>query len=93
MLWRTCMSMATVMLIWEWLRIFITTRGATPAAVRRVAVSWRASLRQMRRRPAEAATRVKEHKHTGGSDWVFAPAGMQGHSEVCTLIRLSPLPS
>jgi hypothetical protein len=49
-----------VMLICEWPRISITTRGATPAAVRSVAVPCRASCSRIIRRPADRATRVKE---------------------------------
>ncbi len=51
---------SVVMLICEWPRISITTRGATPAAVRRVAVPWRASCSWTTRRPADRASRVKE---------------------------------
>lgn len=56
----TCVYTSMVMLIWEWPRISITTRGAIPAAVRRVAVPCRASWSRMTRRPADWATRVKE---------------------------------
>lgn len=41
--WTTWVWTSMVMLIWEWPRISITARGATPAAVRRVAVPCRAS--------------------------------------------------
>jgi hypothetical protein len=63
----TCVYTSMVMLICEWPRISITTRGATPAAVRRVAVPWRASCRRITRRPADWATRVKERYRLRGS--------------------------
>jgi hypothetical protein len=43
--------------------------GALQAAVRRVAVPWK----RRTRKPAEAATRVKKHKHAGSSARVIAP--------------------
>lgn len=49
-----------VMLIWLWPRISISTRGATPAAVSRVAQPCRASWRRMVRRPTEAVSRENE---------------------------------
>lgn len=57
--WTTCVYTSMVMLSWEWPKTSITTRGATPAAVRRVAVPYRASCSRMTRRPADWATRVK----------------------------------
>jgi hypothetical protein len=59
--------MFIVTAIWLCPRISITTRGATPAAVRRVAHPWRASCSRITRSPAVLATRVNERYRLRGS--------------------------